>query len=242
MPILRPPHKSYSLVYDEGLPAEWLSWFINKHHKFPQIKPLQLREGRVGHQGRYWTPIDRTMYNRNGDGTEEKAFPFSTVIDKALEMGYGDFEKLIFRIGPKGHYLRYLYENFDAIHTVEANITNHIVVDFSDTDMIVLFEKEMEERRGNLESHYKHLKILDGTDATTAEREAASEIMNDDYAEYKCKFNERGVHVDKIDLSKLFQYDLYEYYRLCILIDSPPLHNWKQLVADFVKIMLEDYN
>ena len=46
MPILRPPHKSYTVVFDEGLPGDWLAWFINKHYKFPQIKPLQIREGR----------------------------------------------------------------------------------------------------------------------------------------------------------------------------------------------------
>ena len=30
MPILRPPHKSYTVVFEEGLPGDWLGWFINK--------------------------------------------------------------------------------------------------------------------------------------------------------------------------------------------------------------------
>lgn len=241
MPILRPPHKSYTVVFDEGLPGDWLAWFINKHYKFPQIKPLQIREGRVGHQGRYWAPIDRSIYNKHGESWSEKAFSFNTVIDKALEMGYGDFEKLIFKIGPKGHYLRYLYDNFDAIHTKEANITNHIVVEFSDTDMISLYEDEIEDRRGNLESHYKHLKILDGIDAGTAEREAAIEVTQDSYMEYKQKFNERGVQVDKIDISKIMHHDVYEYYRLCLIIDSPPLKNWRELSTEFVDFSLKNY-
>ena len=241
MPILRPPHKSYTVVFEEGLPGDWLGWFINKHYKFPQIKPLQIRDGRIGHQGRYWTPIDRSIYNKHGESWSEKSFPFNTVIDKALEMGYGDFEKLIFKVGPKGHYLNYLYENFDAIHTKEANITNHIVVEFSDNDMLSLYENEIEDRRGHLESHYKHLKILDGVDASTAEREAAEEVMQDSYSTYIQKFNERGIHVDKIDVSKIMRHDVYEYYRLCLIIDSPPLTNWRELATDFVEFSLQNY-
>jgi len=26
MPILRPPHKSYTVVFEEGLPGDWLGW------------------------------------------------------------------------------------------------------------------------------------------------------------------------------------------------------------------------
>jgi len=241
MPLLRPPHRSYTVVFDEGLPGDWLAWFINKHHKFPQIKPLQVRDGRIGHQGRSWTPIDRKIYNRHGESWEEKAFPFETVIDKALEMGYGDFEKLIFKISPKGHYLRYIYDNFDAIHTKEANITNHIVVEFSDNDMVSLYEDEIEDRRGNLEAHYRHLKIVDGVEAIIAEREAAGEITEDNYLRYKEKFIEHGIQVDKVDLSKILNHNIYEYYRLCLIIDSPPLKNWKQLATDFVEFSLQSH-
>ena len=38
MPVLtRPKVKTYTIVFNFGLPGEWLSWFINLHKGFPRI-------------------------------------------------------------------------------------------------------------------------------------------------------------------------------------------------------------
>ena len=225
-PLLRPQHKSYSVIFPEGLPGDWFAWFVNRHKGFPQIEPLQIRDNKVGHQGRYWSPLNRTIYNKFGEEPwEEKSFPFEIVIEKALEMGLGDFTKLVFKIGPKGHYLRYVDENFDVIHTEETNITNHIVLEFSDKDMMTIFIEEIENNNLKLEHSY----------AKPAKK------FNNEYLYYKEKFALQGVSVDKIDLSKILTKDLFEYYRLCLLIDSQPLPDWKQIVDEHVELLLTQY-
>ena len=59
------------------------------------------------------------------------------------------------------------------------------------------------------------------------------EDFNEGYIHYKTKFEEKGVHVDRIDVAKIFQHDIGEYYRLLGIIDSPPLKNWKTLVREY---------
>ena len=34
-------------------------------------------------------------------------------------------------------------------------------------------------------------------------------------------FEDKGVHVDRIDVAKIFQHDIGEYYRLLGIIDKP---------------------
>jgi|TARA_B110000037_G_C17042419_1_gene474241 hypothetical protein len=241
MPLLRSPHSSYTVVFPNGVPGNWAAWFINRHDGFPKIRPLQVKENKIGHQGRSWVPIFRRIFAKkparpvkpasDDDFWDTSAFPFETVIDKALEMGLGDFTKLVFRIDPNGHYLDYIYNNFDTIHTEEANITNHIVLEWTDIDAVDIIDTIMKEN--NKKARFKHT-VTPDTDTFTDFYEG--------FVHFKDKFADKGISVDRIDLSKILKHDLYEYYRLCILIDSPPLKNWKELVNDYNEILMLRYH
>ena len=228
MPVLRDPHKSYSLVYPDHTPGDWVAWFINLHKGFPAIREITIKEGTtVGHQGRVWVPIFRRITAENGDNWDTDAYPFDTVIDKALDMGLGDFTKLVFRIHPRGHYLDYLYDNFDAVHTKEANITNHIVLEYNESAILDLI-------KSNLLKKTKRPYVN-----TVTPEQFQNSSTRDGYLKYKFKFEEKGVKVDIIDISKIILGDVYEYYRLCLLIDSPPLSNWKEIVHEQDNRLLE---
>ena len=112
MPVLeRPPHRTYTIVFNTGLPGEWFSWFINLHKGFPRVDKLTIRmedvkpgwREPIAHQGKQWE-IERTE--------------FHTAIEKGLEMGVGDFDKLIIKIHPY-HYLNFIWDNFKKIHNNE---------------------------------------------------------------------------------------------------------------------------
>ena len=68
MPILRPPHKSYSLIFDAGLPGDFAAWFIQQHDGFSRPPNLKIYDYDVGFpptvkgQSREWTPIIRKIY------------------------------------------------------------------------------------------------------------------------------------------------------------------------------------
>ena len=64
-------------------------------------------------------------------------------------------------------------------------------------------------------------------------------LLGENFSLYKFKFEEKGVKVDIIDISKIILGDVYEYYRLCLLIDSPPLSNWKEIVHEQDNRLLE---
>jgi hypothetical protein len=45
--------------------------------------------------------------------------------------------------------------------------------------------------------------------------------------------------VDRVDISKIFQHDNNEYYKLLTIIDSSPLKNWKTLVKEYTDFRFE---
>ena len=63
--------------------------------------------------------------------------------------------------------------------------------------------------------------------------------FNEGFIHYKSKFEEQGVHVDRIDIAKIFQQDVSEYYKLLNVIDSQPLKNWKTLVEEYTDFRFE---
>mgnify|MGYP000038155805 CR=1 FL=1 len=229
MALLRQPHTSYSLVYPEGVPGDWAGWFINRHKGFPEIRKLQVKKhNAIGIQGRTWTPVFRRITNDWDEYWDTEPTQFQEVIDSALEMGLGDFTKVVFKINPRGHYLDYIYENFDEIHTKEANITNHIVLEFTDETMVEIVDTILKEGDRNITFEYNVTPYT-------------FDNFYEGFVHFKDKFAEKGVNVDRIDLSKILKHDLHEYYRLCLLIDSPPLKNWKELVDDYTIILLEQH-
>lgn len=218
MPIVRPPHKSYSLIFDAGLPGDYVAWFIQQHDGFSCPPKFKIRE---------WTPISRKIYETDVELNRYKSFPFEQFIEQELDMGYGDFTKLVFKINPLGHYLPYVYYNFDEIHTKESNITNHIVLEFSENDSLVYYEHAVADEQAKLE------------ETLLCENCIYDHIFDqvEEYKHYKDKFELKGIKVDKVDMGKiLFNKDLYEYYRLCLIIDSPPLKDWKEKVDIYQKM------
>ena len=48
------------------------------------------------------------------------------------------------------------------------------------------------------------------------------EDFTEGFRHYNHLFEDKGVHVDRIDVAKFSQHDIGEYYRLLGIIDSPP--------------------
>ena len=59
------------------------------------------------------------------------------------------------------------------------------------------------------------------------------EDFTEGFRHYKSLFEDQGVHVDRIDIAKIFQHDNNEYYRLLGILDSSPLKDWKTLVKEY---------
>lgn len=243
MPVLeRPPHRTYTIVFNTGLPGEWFSWFINLHKGFPRVDKLTIREEDVklgwrepiAHQGRVWVPETRKFQNHEGKQWEIERTEFETAIEKGLEMGVGDFDKLIIKIHPY-HYLNFIWDNFKKIHNKDTNITNHIVLEVSDPDILGILQADHE---FDLPKHrpkfqYSVTPTWHGLAHPTDGNLPVFEDFTEGFRHYKSLFEDKGVHVDRIDVAKIFQHDIGEYYRLLGIIDSPPLKNWKTLVREY---------
>ena len=89
MPVLeRPPHRTYTIVFNTGLPGEWFSWFINLHKGFPRVDKLTIRmedvkpgwREPIAHQGRVWVPETRKFQNHEGKQWEIERTEFHTAI------------------------------------------------------------------------------------------------------------------------------------------------------------------
>ena len=248
MPVLtRPQPKTYTIVFNMGLPGEWLSWFINMHRGFPRIDLLDIRtettkpgQEPIAHQGRVWVPETRKFQNHEGEHWEIERTHFYTAIEKGEEMGVGDFDKMIIKIHPY-HYLNFIWDNFKKIHNKDTNITNHIVVEVSDKDILGILEADHEfyRPRHRPKFQYSITPKWHGLPHPTDGDLPVFEDFNEGYIHYKTKFEEKGVHVDRVDIAKIFQQDINEYYKLLNVIDSQPLKNWKTLVEEYTDFRFE---
>ena len=149
-------------------------------------------------------------------------------------MGVGDFDKLIIKIHPY-HYLNFIWDNFKKIHNKDTNITNHIVLEVSDPDILGILQADHE---FDLPKHrpkfqYSVTPTWHGLAHPTDGNLPVFEDFTEGFRHYKSLFEDKGVHVDRIDVAKIFQHDIGEYYRLLGIIDSPPLKNWKTLVREY---------
>ena len=248
MPVLeRPQHKTYTIVYNTGLPGEWFSWFINMHKGFPRIDFLDIRtettkpgQEPIAHQGRVWVPESRKFENHEGDHWTIERTEFETAIEKGLEMGVGDFDKLIIKIHPY-HYLNYIWDNFKKIHNEKSNITNHVVLEVGDKDILGILEADHEfyRPRHRPKFQYSVTPKWEGLMQSTDGDLPVFEDFSEGFRHYKSLFEDKGVHVDRIDIAKIFQHDVHEYYRLLNIIDSPPLKDWKNLVKEYTDFRFE---
>jgi len=242
MPVLtRPQHKTYTIVYNTGLPGEWFSWFINMHRGFPRIDLLDIRtettkpgQEPVAHQGRIWVPETRKFENHEGEYWTTERTHFYEAIEKGIEMGVGDFDKLIIKIHPY-HYLNYIWDNFKKIHNKDTNITNHIVLEVSDKDILGILEADHEfyRPRHRPKFQYSVTPIWEGLVYDTDGDIPVFNDFDEGFKHYKSLFEDNGVHIDKIDIARIFQQDVGEYYKLLHILDSPPLKNWKTLVKEY---------
>ena len=103
--VLERSHRTYTIVFNTGLPGEWF-WFINSHKGFPRVDKLTIREEdvKLGWRESLHTIRQGMGYKlessekREGKQWEIERTEFETAIEKGLEMGVGDFDKLIIKI------------------------------------------------------------------------------------------------------------------------------------------------
>ena len=249
-PLPRPQWESYSVIFPAGLPGEFFSWFIQLHEGFPQIKNMDMRyhptdpydaknDGKdpIGHQGRSWNPETITHSNKFGDKWVTEKGNFKDSIGAMLEQGYGDFTKMVFRINPN-HYLNYVHDQFDMVHTNDSNIVQHIVLEIGDIDV-----RDMIEVANPHKTKWDYT-ITPGAgfrlgrrDLVTAEWVGPKfESFYDSFVYYKERIELKGVKVDRVDVGQLFQRDVYEYYKLLKIIDCPPIENWRTIIKEYTDL------
>ena len=248
MPVLtRPKVKTYTIVFNFGLPGEWLSWFINLHKGFPRIDKLTIRQSEIkagqepiAHQGRVWVPETRKFQNHQGEQWEIERTHFYDAIVKGEEMGVGDFDKLIIKIHPY-HYLNFIWDNFKKIHNNETNITNHIVLEVGDKDILGILQADHEFNRPKHRPKFQYSVTPEwhGLPHPTDGDLPVFKDFTEGFRHYKSLFEDKGVHEDRVDISKIFQHDNNEYYKLLTIIDSSPLKNWKTLVKEYTELRFE---
>ena len=239
MPILeRPKAEAFSVIHPSWLPGEFISWLIQRHEGFAQVPDMDMRKENptgtdmIGHQGRSWRPETFHCENKFGDKWVNEVHPFDDQIEAALRQGVGDFTKLVFRLNPY-HYLNYALSRFDIIHNEDTNVTTHIVLDCDQAELADMFA------------------ICVGTDHNLPyERTIAPDTFHlaqplkfedhyDEYIHYKMEFEAKGIAVHKIDIGHIFRHKPMEYYRLCDIINAPPLPNWRELVTAYSDILFD---
>ena len=90
----------------------------------------------------------RKFLSTQGKQWEIERTEFETAIEKGLEMGVGDFDKLIIKIHIT---LNFIWDNFKKIHNKDTNITNHIVLEVGDSDILGILEADPEFNRLNID-------------------------------------------------------------------------------------------
>jgi len=249
-PLPRPDYKSYSMIFPQGLPGEFISFFIQLHEGFPRIQDMDMRytpddpydkanDGKdpIGHQGRSWNPEGIKHSNKFGDTWETPVTEFKESINAMLETGYGDFTKMVFKINPL-HFINYAWDRFDLVHTHDTKIVQHIVLECKDLDI-----RDMIEVANPIKIKWDYT-----ITPSKAFREGRRDLVTaeyigpvfanfqESYVHYKQLIEERGVKVDKIDVGNLLQREPYEYYRLLKIIDSQPLPNWRKIIKDYTDL------
>jgi|11_taG_2_1085331.scaffolds.fasta_scaffold00305_16 hypothetical protein len=239
MPVLeRPKPEAYSLIYPSGLPGEFISWLIQCHEGFPRIPDMDLRKDNptgtdaLGHQGRSWRPETFHCENRFGDKWTNEAHPFDDQIEAALRQGIGDFTKIVFKLNPY-HYLNYALSRFDLIHTEDTNIKAHIVLDCDQEDLADMFAVCV-----GVRDDLPYQRSI-APDTWHLAQPLKFKDHYEEYVHYKMEFEAKGIAVHKIDVGQIFRQKPMEYYRLCDIIGSPPLPDWRKKVQIYSDMLFD---
>lgn len=218
-------YEGIPIVAHRCMSVDWFCYFINLHDGFPKIRNYKmLADKTIANQGRAIVP-----YTCDTNGISFEKDDFMLLVDKGQEMGVYDHSKVVFRYNPDT-FLDTVYDNWADCHpSSKVKITEHITLHCSnitheDRLEFLAFENNQKWSRSNL------LNPIEGV-----------RTRFDEYCIYKEKFAEHDSNLHLIDIGKLiFEKDQVEYYKLCKIIKSNPLYNWKNKIDYYYNDLFKD--
>ena len=241
MSMARSVENNYLVLYQGGLGGTWLTWLINQHANFPQY-PMSISIGGLD------IICDGAGWNIESDGYSKKeTFKQSRIRSYKKNVGTKDCIKLlphhslrdwknISVFGPDINWIKdKSMHNWLKIALSSANPDQYCVIDTELRDFVfsqmnpkaVIYPIVKEEMRTEfidrwlklgISSYVRKSDIADGWKAW------------DDFVQHAKPY---GDNVHEIDMGKLLSGDIWQYYKLCNVIEEEPLPNINELIADY---------